>query len=276
MHAGQAAALGRHDRSQVPPLWLLAGGRVSKRWTPPVSWQPSFSADDDWTLGMYPYTAQPKLSKKERKAAKKAAKRATQTARVAREARLADLRQVTVERTEDKLRLIFCDFDGVLNRHSSGAYGLVDELVERLDRLARETGAVVVVSSWWRCMGVAAMRRDLAAAGFSGRVIGRTPWLGETEAWDARERGTEVQAVLTYLGDRVQSFVILDDHDRMGDLLPYLVQTVATEGLTEADIERAAAILSPRPVSLLRPVYPDSLTRTSAPTYTYRDAQDGA
>ena len=64
--------------------------------------------------------------------------------------------------------------------------------------------------------------------------------------------------------------------DRMGDLLPHLVQTVATEGLTEADIERAASILTPRPVSMLRPVYPDSLTRTSAPTYTYRDAQDGA
>jgi SAM-dependent methyltransferase len=246
--------------------------------TPDVSWQPSL--DDDWTLAMYPNWPQPKLGKKARKKAKKLARRlARQQTYLPAPAKPRPLRERQV-RLEDAdghgLRLIFCDFDGVLNQHSSGHYQLLPELVERLDRLARETGAVVVVSSWWRWIGVEALRRDLASAGYHGRVIGRTPWLGEDDYWDARERGTEVQAVLTYLGDRVQSFVILDDHDRMGDLLPYLVQTEATEGLTEADIERAAAILSPRPVSLLRPVYPDSLTRTSAPTYTYRDAQDGA
>jgi hypothetical protein len=211
-----------------------------------VTWQTTLwtadASDDEFFVG---------ASKRDRKRARKAAKRLAKQQRF-----LTDLNtgrslathrrdaQVLLEGAEEpKLRLIFTDFDGVLNQHSSGAYELRDEQVERLDRLARETGAVVVVSSWWRWIGVGALRRDLAAAGFRGRLIGRTPWLGESEQWDAYERGTEIQAVLAYLGERVQSYVILDDHDRMGDLLPHLVQTTASEGLTEADVQAARAIL---------------------------------
>ena len=213
--------------------------------TPDVSWQQTALAwtDDDWTLAMYPSWP---LSKHERKAAKKARKRARKaaasTTRVQPTRRCE--RQVSLEDVPaSKLRVIFCDFDGVLNQHSSGKYELLHEQVERLDRLARETGAVVVVSSWWRWIGVPTLREDLASAGFHGRLIGRTPWLGDDQQWDAFERGTEIAAVLRYLGDRVESFVILDDHDRMGDLLPHLVQTVAVEGLSEADIEMARRIL---------------------------------
>lgn len=241
--------------------------------TPDVSWQASLGGEWDDVPQWH-------LTKKERKRLKKAAKRLKKaqqrdftytvpTRRCEREVRLDDAEG-------HGLRLIFCDFDGVLNQHASGAYNLMRPLVERLDRLARETGAVVVVSSWWRWIGVEALRRDLASAGYHGRVIGRTPWLGEDDYWDARERGTEVQAVLAYLGDRVESFVILDDHDRMGSLLPYLVQTEATEGLTEADIERAAAILLPRPVAMLQEVYPNPLTARRASTYTVCSAPDGA
>jgi hypothetical protein len=140
--------------------------------------------------------------------------------------------------------LIFCDFDGVLNDHASGAYGLLDDQVARLDRLARATGSLVVVSSWWRWIGVGALRRDLQDAGFAGQVIGRTPWLGETREWDAWVRGTEIQAVLDYLGPRVTGMVILDDRDRMGDLLPWLVQTESSVGITDADVDAAMAILA--------------------------------
>ena len=171
---------------------------------------------------------------------------------------MAERREVRVEDAPNgKLRVIFCDFDGVLNCKESGAYHLSREHVERLDRLARETGAVVVVSSWWRSLGVAAVRDDLASAGFHGRVIGRTPWLGDDEVWDAWERGIEVDAVLRYLGERVESYVILDDHDRMGIHLPRLVQTVASLGLTDDDVRKATAILST-----------NRLTDTYAPSYT--------
>ena len=54
-----------------------------------------------------------------------------------REQRFAEMRQVSLEQPSGKLKLIFCDFDGVLNRHSSGSFHLVPELVGRLDRLAR-------------------------------------------------------------------------------------------------------------------------------------------
>jgi hypothetical protein len=206
-------------------------------------------------------------SKKARKKARKRAKRLQRLAAMQRSLwpqaapsprwtprpRTID-RTVVLEPTDGKLRLIFTDFDGVLNQHASGAYELAPAQVSRLERLAAETGAVVVVSSWWRWIGVAALRRDLAIAGFTGRLIGRTPWLGETDAWDARERGTEIDAVLAYLGDRVESFVILDDHNRMGGLLPSLVQTVSTVGLTDADVERARAVLLAPPPQRLATV----------------------
>ena len=211
-----------------------------------VSWQPSFDAtpwpDEAYDDYLFPPI---KLSKKERKRLKKERKRA----RKQTVARLAELRQVSLEDVEGErdLRLIFTDFDGVLNQHSSGKYELLPTHVERLARLARETDAVVIVSSWWRNIGVERLRADLAEAGFDGRLVGRTPWLGDDEMWDAYERGTEIAAVLAYLGDRVESYVILDDHARMGDLLPNLVQTVATEGLTEADVRVARRILTAVP-----------------------------
>ena len=215
------------------------------KWTPDVTWQASSLADDDQIEWL-------NLSKKDRKRLKKAAKRARRRAAFQQtlptfERTTANHRreaQVKLENADDpKLRVIFTDFDGVLNQHRSGSYLLKPEQVERLDRLARETGAVVVVSSWWRWIGVERLREDLASAGFHGRLIGRTPWMGESEQWDAYERGVEIDAVLRYLDGRVESFVILDDHNRMGNLLPYLVQTVATEGLTEADCEIAKGIL---------------------------------
>jgi hypothetical protein len=224
---------------------------MTSDWTPAVGWQQTALAwdDGDWTLAMYPSAP---LSKHERKAAKKAAKRARRRAKAERAfldcpnpPRLTRMpREVMLEDVPaSKLRVIFCDFDGVLNQHSSGKYELLHEQVERLDRLARETGAVVVVSSWWRWIGVARLRDDLASAGFHGRLIGRTPWMGETEQWDALERGIEIDAVLRYLGERVESFVILDDHNRMGDHLPFLVQTTAVEGLSEDNLEAARRIL---------------------------------
>jgi len=216
---------------------------VKKHWTPDISWTTSsLWGDDDYDLKLRP------LTKKERRAAKKARKAAKRQAAATTFVRTTPTRdcpkKVSLEDADDpKLRVIFSDFDGVLNTHARGGYLLEQAQVERLDRLARETGAVVVVSSWWRWIGVQRLRDDLASAGFHGRLIGRTPWLGETSAWDHFERGVEIDAVLRYLGDRVESFVILDDHARMGNLLPYLVQTTAEEGLTEGDIEAAKEIL---------------------------------
>jgi hypothetical protein len=141
------------------------------------------------------------------------------------------------------INLIFTDFDGVLNDHPRGAYHLNRVMVERLNWLAEHWNAQIVVSSWWRWIGLAALRRDLAEAGLKARVIGRTPWMGETRQHDALERGIEIQAVLDYLGSRVERMVILDDHDRMGKLLPWLVQTDGYAGLTEANVAQAASIL---------------------------------
>lgn len=216
-------------------------------YVPEVGWQQSaLEWGEDASSEFCENTLQITLPRKLSKGARRRARKRAARARAAAQLRLAERREVRVEDAPTgKLRVIFCDFDGVLNQHRRGAYELSREHVERLDRLARETGAVLVVSSWWRNMGVARLRDDLASAGFHGRLIGRTPWLSDSDAWDAWERGTEIGAVLRYLGDRVESYVILDDHDRMGEHLHKLVQTDPANGLTEVEVEMARALLVP-------------------------------
>ncbi len=68
-------------------------------------------------------------------------------------------------------------------------------------------------------------------------VIGRTPVL------DDQIRGLEIQKWMDdFTG--IESFVILDDDADMGELLPYLVQTSQTHGLTDEKRDEAINILN--------------------------------
>ena len=144
------------------------------------------------------------------------------------------------------MRVVFLDFDGVLNTPADTEvyfrrYGtslhpslLKSDLVSLLNRLTRETGAVIVVSSSWRLPHpfrrvMHAMRR----AGVSAPVIDRTPELSE--------RGREVMAWVA--SQRVPvSYVILDDNPVRGHGRRF-VQTDADRGLTAEDVARATALL---------------------------------
>lgn len=149
--------------------------------------------------------------------------------------------------------VVFLDMDGVMGaarvwaqnaskRWTSPAGWVDPAMVPRLNRLVRRTGARVVVSSSWRKYiggdGVAAV---LWACGFVGEVIGATPVMGdEPETW----RGREIDRWLMGRAD-VDRWVVLDDLAVAVDA-GRLVRTNMQVGLTDADVERAVAILGGR------------------------------
>lgn len=149
-------------------------------------------------------------------------------------------------------RVVFLDFDGVLNSRASHddavpqhpALRLNREMVAWLNLLCRRTGAVVVLSTSWRtridatgcsvdCAGA------LAHLGFTGKVIGATPAFA---AWPGvhTPRADEIRAWLA--ANPVDAFVTLDDHSD-ADVDGCGVRTDVRIGLTMADVEAATRIL---------------------------------
>lgn len=162
--------------------------------------------------------------------------------------------------------IIFIDIDGTLNgehRHPNGYCGMDPECVYRLNRIVRETGARLVLSSAWRYMvrpGTMGLKgfhcllmtygldRKAKLVGCTPRdeaVIGRGPqisrWLHD---WTARRRAP--------------AYVVLDNGSDVPPLSPETmtlseslsayhadrwVKTASHLGLTDADADRAIAIL---------------------------------
>ncbi len=151
-------------------------------------------------------------------------------------------------------RIIFLDIDGVLNsvrydRERGAEDGNMDESrVALLARLARESGAELVLSSTWRrhwgptadeCDGIG---RELnATLARHGLVLSdKTPLLPRYD------RPREIREWLERHGDEVASFVILDDeYGGWGELEPHLVKTDARigRGLEVSHVERALELL---------------------------------
>jgi hypothetical protein len=131
------------------------------------------------------------------------------------------------------MKVIFLDIDGVLNTCDGLETGINRGLVEHLNKLVRDSGASVVVSSSWRIAGLRRMRMILREHGFTGRVSGVTPVMS------LGVRGLEIQAWIDRCRWRVTSFVILDDNDDMADLHPHLIQTDYRKGLTSDDVSAA-------------------------------------
>jgi predicted dehydrogenase len=156
------------------------------------------------------------------------------------------------------MRVIFLDFDGVLNsdsffRANDGRYvpGALDPgAVARLTALVARTGAKVVIASTWRLdYTLERIREILAKHGFVGEVIGVTPSIqrvDEDEGCIVRHgpRGLEIQAWIDAQPEPVEAFVILDDQRDMEHLLPRLVCTDFATGLLDAHVEDAFARLS--------------------------------
>jgi HAD domain in Swiss Army Knife RNA repair proteins len=167
------------------------------------------------------------------------------------------------------MRIVFLDFDGVLNSHAyarrlgreQDVLGLDEDAVSRLNRLVEQGGFpdVVVSSSWRHGRTVHELRELLHRAGFNGCVIGKTPDCAhKTEGglWHGAMRGNEVQSWLDLapLYDvQVEQFVIIDDDSDMAHLADRHIKTSFETGLTDADVDRAIKMLAePMPV-VVRP-----------------------
>lgn len=143
-------------------------------------------------------------------------------------------------------KVIFLDFDGVLLNMATKYHHADPVCVAQLNRIVETAGAVIVVSSSWRGAKLASVADKLLEWGVTGKVIGQTPRLERVSSGGvdvAVERGLEIQAWLDQHSG-VKTFVILDDDKDMAHLLPRLVRTASLIGLTEADAERAIAMLT--------------------------------
>jgi hypothetical protein len=135
------------------------------------------------------------------------------------------------------MKVIFLDFDGVIvtahtRYHSGDMY-----CVHLLNRLIKETGAKIVVSSMWRTgRTVEELRTLLTEWGVEGEVIDKTP------VDHGVIRGVEIDRWLAKHPE-VTSYVILDDDSDMGGLIHKLVKTHPTHGLDYADVGKAVHML---------------------------------
>lgn len=147
--------------------------------------------------------------------------------------------------------IVFLDVDGVLNSaawfDTRGPrppdrplfdHNIDPATVTRLNRLCSATNAGIVVSSTWRFGAtVAELRLDFQRVGCTAPIIGKTP---------ERGRGPRCDEIALWLVRRVlplPAFVILDDDADMFVLTPRLVRIDHAVGLTDADVERAIALL---------------------------------
>jgi hypothetical protein len=152
------------------------------------------------------------------------------------------------------MKLIFLDIDGVLNSteyferegkaHVDGfdypsvrwwAASIDPHTIRRLNRLIRDTGADVIISSSWRSgLRMEYLQEVLETRGFRGRIIGETP------QFDDRPRCDEI--VSSVMNLKPEAYVVFDD-DEDAEVPGKFVRTSELVGLTDADVAAAKKIL---------------------------------
>jgi hypothetical protein len=150
------------------------------------------------------------------------------------------------------MKVVFLDFDGVLNRLSDIAFGAGEsafnvDAIKRLNDIVHEAKAKVVVSSSWRVnYSLDELRKLLAEVGFRGEIIGCTPIYSNEEAHSLPDIGLircrEIQAWIDKHPEPLTSFVVLDDLE-LSLLAAYQIKTDMEEGLLDEHIGMALAIL---------------------------------
>jgi len=163
-------------------------------------------------------------------------------------------------------KVIFLDIDGVLNTKwwytqmdrntpkDKYGYAFDPKAVANLRRIVEETGAIIVISSSWKCMGLSQMEEMWDVRNLPGKIVGITPNSVSDELLvnadiDSIElfhiRGEEIKEWLTRHGKHVSHYVIIDDMDNMlPEQQTLFVQTNPEVGLTEDDANKAIVILN--------------------------------
>lgn len=163
-------------------------------------------------------------------------------------------------------KVIFLDIDGVLNTKwwytqmnrntpkDKYGYAFDPKAVANLRRIVEETGADIVISSSWKCMGLSEMEEMWRARCLLGKIIGLTPnsvsnGLLLNADIDSIElfhiRGEEIKEWLKMHEKQVSNYTIIDDMDNMlPDQQSHFVQTNPEEGITEEDVQKTIKILN--------------------------------
>ena len=164
------------------------------------------------------------------------------------------------------MKVLFLDIDGVLNTKywytqmdrntpkDKYGYAFDPNSVANLKRIVEDTGAEIVISSSWKCMGLSQMEDMWRDRNLPGRIIGITPNSVSDEMLlnadiDSIElfhiRGMEIKEWLAKHGKRVSNYVIIDDMDNMlPEQQSHFVQTNPEIGITKDDVERSITILN--------------------------------
>ena len=162
-------------------------------------------------------------------------------------------------------KVIFLDIDGVLNTNrwytqmdrntikDEYGYTFDPKSVANLRRIVEETGADIVISSSWKCMGLSQMEDMWSDRNLPGKIIGITPNSVSDELLLSVDidsidlfhiRGEEIKEWLTKYGKRVSNYAIIDDMDNMlPEQQSHFVQTDPEVGITEEDADKIITIL---------------------------------
>ncbi len=164
-----------------------------------------------------------------------------------------------------KIKVIFLDFDGVINglEPSNGSFEegwplshIEAVLVEKINKIVETIEAIntdqeiktkIVISSSWRIrFSLDELRNMLQTKGLRADVIDVTPRIYPTRFSERVPRGREIQSWLNscQADYSVVKFVILDDIPDMVHLMPYLVETDDRTGITDSDVEKAIQMLT--------------------------------
>jgi hypothetical protein len=164
------------------------------------------------------------------------------------------------------MKVLFLDIDGVLNTKywytqvnrntpkDKYGYAFDPNAVANLKRIVEESGADIVISSSWKCMGLSQMEDMWRDRSLPGKIIGITPNSVSDEMLlnadiDSIElfhiRGEEIKEWLTTHGKYVSHYVIIDDMDNMlPEQQSHFVKTNPEVGITGDDVERSITILN--------------------------------
>lgn len=167
------------------------------------------------------------------------------------------------------MKIIFLDFDGVLNSQKflrsqffkdsvknltdaelyllKYEYMIDPEAVKLVNDLVARSGAQVVASTSHRTRySLDEINTMLKNRGATFQIADKTPKLLPQKFSQIVERGDEIQAFLDLFlpAEKPESFVILDDFSDMGDLMDHLVLTRDRFGLTTENVEDALKILN--------------------------------
>ena len=184
--------------------------------------------------------------------------------------RMNDAEEACADRLTEDDKLVFLDFDGVLNSSEFAAHlyrnnesaqdekglDLFDpQTIDCMNRIVDATGAKIVVTSSWRYLGLAKLQELWKERGLHGEIIGMTSlhvvdelilekgleWL--EEEMNGSPRSEEIAHWLKSYNINA-NYVILDDLPMPKEFQPHAVQVNPKVGLTDIEIEQAIQILN--------------------------------